>query len=337
MPLKNIVQPETIDINDKLRLRKYDGNYPAFLPAYQQPYLYRNSEGILEDAKKPDLAYVRRMCEYLDREGELYYIEAKENGVFRAIGDVTVKQENPPIAIWEEKYRGRGVGSAVMRAVIARLEELGFRKITGSEVFVWNVPSQKMHEKLGFRRVREDERTFYYELDLSDETAKPAVKIDAATPDDAEACARIQTESWKAAFRGILDDEVLAQAADLSRAKGMYGRVLAREGMHGLILRLDGAPHAIAFWSRSRDADTADFAELICIHSLPGNWRKGYGIQLMTDALDEMRRAGYRRAMLWVFAKNARARAFYEKCGWTLTERRKTDLGAETVQYERDL
>lgn len=166
MPLKNIPQPEILGINDSLRLRKYDGNYRQFLAGYQDPYVYQNSEGIFDEKKIPDLNYVEGMCRYLDSVGELYVIEAKEDGVFRGIGDVTVKAENPPIAIWFENYRGVGIGTLVMQTVIRRLRELGYTKITGSTVFRWNPPSQKMHEALGFRRVGETERDFLYELDL---------------------------------------------------------------------------------------------------------------------------------------------------------------------------
>lgn len=162
--MKNIQQPEIITINDFLRLRKYDGNYEIMLPAYQDPYIYQNSEGIFDDAKKPDLDYVKGMCDYLSKAGEFYFIEAKENGSFVSIGDVTVKAENPPIAIWAEKYRGVGVGTTVMKTVINRLKEFGIDKISGSTVYKWNLPSQKMHEKLGFRRVCENEREYTYEL-----------------------------------------------------------------------------------------------------------------------------------------------------------------------------
>ncbi len=166
MPFENTAQPEYLVIHDSLRLRKYDGDYKRFLKPYQDPYIYRNSEGIFDDEKKPDLDYVRRMCDYLSRVGELYLIEARENGEFIAIGDVTVKEENPPIAIWYEKYRHCGIGTAVMKAVIQRARELGFPKIKGTQVFKWNTPSQKLHEGLGFVRCGEDEKDFYYELVL---------------------------------------------------------------------------------------------------------------------------------------------------------------------------
>ena len=166
MALKEFVQPEIIDINESLRLRKYDGHYELFLPGYQNPVVYQNSEGIFDESKIPDLDYVKRMCTYLAKVGELYYIEAKENGTYVPIGDVTVKDENPPIAIWADAYRGKGIGKLVMQAVISRLKELGFAKITGSTVYQWNTASQKLHEALGFRRVSEDEKEITYEREL---------------------------------------------------------------------------------------------------------------------------------------------------------------------------
>ena len=166
MALKEFEQPEIIDINDSLRLRKYDGHYELFLPGYRDPVVYQNSEGIFDEGRIPDLDYVKRMCTYLAKVGELYYIEAKENGTYVPIGDVTVKEENPPIAIWREAYRGKGIGRLVMEAVIGRLKELGSAKITGSTVYQWNTASQKLHERMGFRRVSEDEKEIVYEREL---------------------------------------------------------------------------------------------------------------------------------------------------------------------------
>ena len=166
MALNEYVQPEMIAINDSLRLRKDDGHYELFLPGYQNPMVYQNSEGIFDENRIPDLDYVKGMCTYLAKVGELYYIEVKENDVFIPIGDVTVKEENPPIAIWVDTYRGKGIGKLVMQTVIARLKELGFAKITGSTVYQWNTSSQKLHEGLGFQRVSEDEKEITYEREL---------------------------------------------------------------------------------------------------------------------------------------------------------------------------
>ena len=166
MALKEFVQPEIIEINDSLRLRKYDGHFELFLPGYQNPVVYQNSEGIFDENRIPDLDYVKGMCNYLAKMGELYYIEVKETDTYVPIGDVTIKDENPPIAIWVDTYRGNGIGKLVMQTVIDRLKELGFAKITGSTVYQWNTSSQKLHESLGFRRVSEDEKEITYEREL---------------------------------------------------------------------------------------------------------------------------------------------------------------------------
>lgn len=166
MPLDNILQPEIININGKLRLRIYDGNYKQALIGYQDPYVYQNSEGIFNDDEKPDLDYIKGMFEWLNNNGELYFIETLEKDGFLTIGDVTIKDVNPPITIWTERYRGKGIGTLVMGEVIRRLRTLGYEKITGSTVYKWNKVSQKMHEKLGFECVKEDEKELYYDLNL---------------------------------------------------------------------------------------------------------------------------------------------------------------------------
>ena len=168
MPIADILQPEIIEISPSLRLRCYDGDYMRFLPAYRQSYICHNSEGIFDESKFPDEDYLKRMCSYLSRVGELYYIEALENGDFAVIGDVTVKDENPPVAVWWEEYRGRGIGKTVMRTVIRRLFALGYGEVRGSTVYKWNLPSQRMHEVLGFHRVSENEREIEYALAKAD-------------------------------------------------------------------------------------------------------------------------------------------------------------------------
>lgn len=166
MPFINIAQPEIIEIEEGLRLKKFDGNLEKMVEGYHDPVVYQNSEGIFEEEKIPDYDYISGMCRYLDSVGELYFIQVLENGEYVSVGDVTVKSENPPIAIWQGKYRGIGIGSKAMKAVIDRLSILGYEKITGTSIFKWNIASQKMHEKLGFCRVGETEDDYIYELKM---------------------------------------------------------------------------------------------------------------------------------------------------------------------------
>lgn len=159
----NSSQPAFITVTPSLRLKKYNGDYAAFLAGYQDPFVYQNSEGIFDEDKIPTLDYVKGMCDYLSANGELYVIEILEADQYVAIGDVTVKPENPPIAIWFEGYRNKGIGTLVMKTVLARLKSLGFEKITGSTVYKWNTASQRLHESLGFVRTGESETEYFYD------------------------------------------------------------------------------------------------------------------------------------------------------------------------------
>lgn len=166
MPIKEIEQPTIIEVDENIRLLKYNGNYEEALTGYQDPDVYQNSEGIFDDAKKPDINYIKGMFEWLNDNGELYYIQIREGQDYISIGDVTIKNINPPITIWYSKYRGIGIGTKVMRIIILRLKKLGYKKIIGSTVYKWNERSQKMHEKLGFVKVDENDEEFIYELNL---------------------------------------------------------------------------------------------------------------------------------------------------------------------------
>lgn len=166
MSIKNIDQPIIIQIDDNLRLIKYNGNYEIALRGYQDPYVYKNSEGIFDDTKKPDLEYIKGMFKWLNNNGELYYIQVKDGQDYISIGDVTIKDVNPPITIWYEKYRFIGIGTKVMKTVIKRIKELGYEKITGTTIYKWNLSSQRMHEKLGFVKVNENDDEYIYELNL---------------------------------------------------------------------------------------------------------------------------------------------------------------------------
>jgi RimJ/RimL family protein N-acetyltransferase len=166
MVYKDFKQPNIIDIDDNIRLRAYDGNYKQAVSWYQDPVVYYNSEGITDISKIPDEKYVQGMYEYLCSNGEVYFIEVLENGEFVPVGDVTLKEENLPIAIGVAKYRGKGIGKKVMRAIIKRAKEVGITKLYSSTIYDYNIASQKMHESLGFKCVEVEGNELRYELRL---------------------------------------------------------------------------------------------------------------------------------------------------------------------------
>ncbi len=161
--------------------------------------------------------------------------------------------------------------------------------------------------------------------------------IERAKLGDEGTLAYIQTESWKAGFREILDEQTLQRCTQLDRATAMYRHLLEAGIGNGYLLRVEGSPHCIAWWDATREKDMPGYAELICIHSLQNRWRMGYGSKMMEAVLRDAAAAGYEKIMLWVFEKNARARRFYEANGFSPNGRTQLGLGAVEVCYERTL
>ena len=155
-------------------------------------------------------------------------------------------------------------------------------------------------------------------------------------PGDENVLAHIQTESWKAAFNKILSPEILDKCTDINKATAMYKQLLAEDFGNGYILTANDKPHCIAYWDAARNKEYAEKAELICIHSLPDNWNKGYGSLMMDHVLCDIKNAGYSDAILWVFRDNTRARAFYESKGFSFTGISKSAFDTEEVLYSID-
>lgn len=102
-------------------------------------------------------------------------------------------------------------------------------------------------------------------------------------------------------------------------------------------MTIDHVPHCIAFWSKCREEHDSNSAELICIHSLCDQWHKGFGSMMMNYIFTEVKAADYNKLVLWVFEKNIRARKFYEKHGFQVTNAYKDSFGSTEVMYTKSL
>lgn len=58
---------------------------------------------------------------------------------------------------------------------------------------------------------------------------------------------------------------------------------------------------------------------------------------MMNHILSDIKNSGFNKVMLWVFKENHRARKFYEKHGFVLTEKSKNFSNAIEVMYCKDL
>ena len=153
---KRIIDPE-------LTLVPYYPNERAALPWYQDPQLCKqvdDRDGVY------DLPLLRAMYRYLDRHGELYFIEAAEEEGFRPIGDVTFWQEDMPIVLGDKAYRGQQIGRQVIAALKERGRALGYTRLYVQEIYDFNMASQRCFEKAGFRPIEKTEKGKRYMTEL---------------------------------------------------------------------------------------------------------------------------------------------------------------------------
>lgn len=154
---------------------------------------------------------------------------------------------------------------------------------------------------------------------------------------DEKIAAYITIEAWRESFVNILSKEKLYALTETQQVEENFEHALREGTCKGEIMLINHKPHCIALWDETREKDMPGYAELICFHSLGNNWGKGYGSRMMVHILEEIDKAGYHQVMLWVFEENTRARKFYEKHGFILSDKRKTFAGATEVMYYRKL
>jgi ribosomal protein S18 acetylase RimI-like enzyme len=145
----------------------------------------------------------------------------------------------------------------------------------------------------------------------------PTPVIRLAVPGDAAALARVQVESWHAAYAGLMPAAVLDAFTFEARAP-RWQAILTRDApeQRTLVITSGGLVAGFASTGPSRDEGAAPgVAELYALYLAPGSWGRGLGRTLFAAALEGLREQGYASVTLWVLDGNARARRFYEAAG----------------------
>lgn len=164
MEISKYTQPEYINIDETLRLRRFDNKYDFALSWYEDDETLKLVDG--KDSTPYDIEKLTRMYKYLNNKGELYFIEIKEHSKYIPIGDVTFWQEDMPIVIGDKHYRGKGIGYKVIMALIQRAKMLGYDEIYVNEIYTYNIASQRTFEKAGFEKYKENSKGYSYKIKL---------------------------------------------------------------------------------------------------------------------------------------------------------------------------
>jgi GNAT superfamily N-acetyltransferase len=162
-----------------------------------------------------------------------------------------------------------------------------------------------------------------------------------AEPEDAMGVARVHVRSWQAGYRGLLPDAYLDGLRAEERAQRYrFESDNLREPVTVVAIE-DGVIRGFATTAPARDSDTPEHGEVFALYVDPEWWGRGFGAALIFAARTRLVDDGFRHAVLWLLAGNARADRFYRIDGWAPDglSRRDTVWGVTVneVRYRRVL
>lgn len=163
-----------------------------------------------------------------------------------------------------------------------------------------------------------------------------------ATSGDLAPLARVNLNSWRAAYRGLMPAEGLA-ALTIAEFEAVWEENLAAENRRNLVAAVDDDIAGFVSFGPTRD-DGADggVGEIFGLYLDSAFWNRGIGRALCDEALASMKRDGFIEVTLWVLRGNARAIRFYELAGFLLEEGasmsvRRWDVDLPHIRFRRRL
>lgn len=144
-----------------------------------------------------------------------------------------------------------------------------------------------------------------------------ALEIRTAEIDDAHGVAIVHVDSWRAAYRGLMPDDVL-DGLSIEQREGGWRRIISDPNADGrtIVAERDGEIVGWASFGPGRDEGASEHGELWGLYAHPNAFSTGVGHALIAAVETALRQDGFSSAYLWVLDGNDRAATFYERHGW---------------------
>ena len=143
---------------------------------------------------------------------------------------------------------------------------------------------------------------------------------------DSAALARVQIDSWRSAYVGIVSDEYLAHFTYAEQAQDW--REIFASNLNDVIYVAEADQVVGYAWARQGLGELPDYdAELLSMHLLPAWRRRGIGERLLSVVMSALEQRGVESLFLWTLEKNLPAHKFYEKLGGVRVGRRDAMIG----------
>lgn len=138
-----------------------------------------------------------------------------------------------------------------------------------------------------------------------------------AAPSDVTEIARIQADTWAAAYSAFVPERAIAQ---LRSAEAQAAWTEAVEGGRGHVLLADEGAHTVGFCAAAalpaRADDPLAWGEIGALLVEPRWGRRGHGGRLLAAAAAALRADGAVYGLAWVPEPDEASRRFYARAGW---------------------
>ena len=155
------------------------------------------------------------------------------------------------------------------------------------------------------------------------------IRIRHATPADAPGVARVQVDSWRTTYPGIVSEEFLSSLSYTeSQSSWDDGIRLRRPGRSIRVAETD-SKGVVGFCACGPESEgNSDYkGEIYAIYLLDDFQRLGIGRRLFLASCKSLLDSGIRSMLLWVFEDNQGARRFYESLGGEVIRRKEINIG----------
>ena len=142
------------NFGDDLYLVRYFPAYKLTLPWYED----KETVKMVDNADAPyDIDKLKLMYEYLNKNGDLFYIANKN----KLVGDCAIFDDNMVAIVVSKEYRGRKIGNKILDELISYAREKG-KAYLKAEIYDFNEVSQNLFKSKGFEKIGKE----MYKLDL---------------------------------------------------------------------------------------------------------------------------------------------------------------------------
>jgi len=157
-------------------------------------------------------------------------------------------------------------------------------------------------------------------------------RIRTATSEDAEAIARVQIDTWRSTYRGIVPDEHLASLSlDQGRERWRTGLSTGSTMTVFVAENESGGVVGFAACGPVRESEKEYAGELYAIYVIKESQGAGVGRMLCREVAKDLKRRGLDTMLIWVLAQNPFS-GFYERLGGKRVRTREITIGGKTLK-----